>query len=406
MSIIKHILLLLLQASATWSSSFQPLLSSVRPLNNPPFATVTVHHDLTDVVETTQLTLRGNIESMNLLLRNIVNNNLTESGIVICLKSSGWCSGLPKECSKQYRLAEPHCWSLRHHDASEGFSLHIQGNIYVQVYLEDQNGFLLGFSDYQKFDSLQDTELKALTKEAYFLKFQQKEMHSPFGANYYGIFSELLRQIFVNKDGVLPMGELVPYNAKENVLPLNVVEVGVARAGHASNILKELSSTTLLRTMYGVDPYLANYDDRDLFAAKKQLEFDAMSEWIQQRLQQEEEARGLGTSRFQLLRTTSDKAVALLADVTIHAVFVDGDHRAVEVLKDLNAWYPKIIPGGLIAGDDFHLPGVAEGVAMFVAQFDEISRPVVQAVSNTEGYDLFAFTKPVQEFKDRLQINK
>ena len=51
-------------------------------------------------------------------------------------------------------------------------------------------------------------------------------------------------------------------------------------------------------------------------------------------------------------------------------------------------------------------PGVAEGVAMFVAQFDEISRPVVQAVSNTEGYDLFAFTKPVQEFKRQVQINK
>ena len=257
--------------------------------------------------------------------------------------------------------------------------------------------------------------MKKMTMEDYYEKFATEERVSPFGRFYYGIFNQLILGVYVN--GATGSMDLLPWSnvcssacrgsdanqcQVATALPLNVVEVGLARAGHSSNILAGLDDS-VVSTLYGVDPYLAFYDPLDIFAVKKQEEFDAMHRWVQQRLKREENDRSItkgsnssriNNTRFQLLRTTSTKAVQLLSDVNIHAVFVDGDHRASAVLEDLSAWYPKIVPGGLIAGDDYHLPGVAEGVALFLNTFDAADRPVVVSVGVVEHYQLFALTKP------------
>lgn len=59
---------------------------------------------------------------------------------------------------------------------------------------------------------------------------------------------------------------------------------------------------------------------------------------------------------------------SLQAARTIPAMFdflyLDDDHRYGHVVRELEAWWPRIVPGGVLAGHDFHgdFPGVVRAV--------------------------------------------
>lgn len=65
-----------------------------------------------------------------------------------------------------------------------------------------------------------------------------------------------------------------------------------------------------------------------------------------------------------LLVTDSAKAAHLFAYESVFSVFVDAGHDADSVERDVKAWWPRIMPGGWIAGDDYDrgFPGVREGL--------------------------------------------
>lgn len=65
-----------------------------------------------------------------------------------------------------------------------------------------------------------------------------------------------------------------------------------------------------------------------------------------------------------LIVSDSAKAAGLFADGSVYAVFVDADHAAESVERDILAWWPKLVPGGWIAGDDYDetFPGVRQGI--------------------------------------------
>lgn len=48
-----------------------------------------------------------------------------------------------------------------------------------------------------------------------------------------------------------------------------------------------------------------------------------------------------------------------------HFIFIDGDHEASSVLADLRAWWPKVEPGGTLAGHDYNYPSVKASVDGF-----------------------------------------
>jgi hypothetical protein len=51
--------------------------------------------------------------------------------------------------------------------------------------------------------------------------------------------------------------------------------------------------------------------------------------------------------------TTSTRAARLFPDESVAFGFIDGDHSYSSVTADLGAWWPKIRPGGLLAGHDY-----------------------------------------------------
>ena len=61
----------------------------------------------------------------------------------------------------------------------------------------------------------------------------------------------------------------------------------------------------------------------------------------------------------------SVRAAAVFADGSLDLVFIDADHSFAAVREDLRAWWPKVRPGGLLAGHDYAWPGVASAVHEF-----------------------------------------
>jgi hypothetical protein len=51
--------------------------------------------------------------------------------------------------------------------------------------------------------------------------------------------------------------------------------------------------------------------------------------------------------------TDSVHASRLFQAESVDFCFIDGDHRYASVMADLQAWWPKIKPGGVLAGHDY-----------------------------------------------------
>lgn len=53
------------------------------------------------------------------------------------------------------------------------------------------------------------------------------------------------------------------------------------------------------------------------------------------------------------------------ADNSLHFVYIDGCHKYEAVRADIEAWYPKVIPGCMLAGHDWQLIEVCEAATHF-----------------------------------------
>lgn len=66
------------------------------------------------------------------------------------------------------------------------------------------------------------------------------------------------------------------------------------------------------------------------------------------------------------LRMTSEQASKVFANQSVHAVFIDADHSYESVKKDIELWYPKVTPGGIISGHDCAYPPEQNSVSRAV----------------------------------------
>ena len=71
----------------------------------------------------------------------------------------------------------------------------------------------------------------------------------------------------------------------------------------------------------------------------------------------------------------SRRASGLFAEGSLDFVFIDAEHTFESVLDDLSAWWPKVRPGGLLAGHDYDWPEVARAVDRFFGRSGLNLRP-------------------------------
>lgn len=80
-------------------------------------------------------------------------------------------------------------------------------------------------------------------------------------------------------------------------------------------------------------------------------------------------------NNINIIKSISWDAASKYKDKSLDFVFIDAGHDYESVKKDLNAWYPKVKDGGVIAGHDYHYHC---GVYPAVNEFFKDKNPIKQ----------------------------
>lgn len=115
------------------------------------------------------------------------------------------------------------------------------------------------------------------------------------------------------------------------------VEIGVHRGEFAAHLLSKRSPVNRLVC---VDPWV-HYEGMGLTDREHEECYrDALVNLVATR------------GRFEIKRMSSLECAAKTFD-TFDFVYLDGDHRYEHVLADIDAWWPLLKDGGIMAGHDF-----------------------------------------------------
>jgi predicted O-methyltransferase YrrM len=109
-----------------------------------------------------------------------------------------------------------------------------------------------------------------------------------------------------------------------------------------------------LETLIGVDiwaPSTAHGQGAESYAA-----------WPQEENERVVRAGCTGSQVARLLKMRTSAAAVLVEDGSLDLVFIDAGHTTEAVREDIQLWRPKLRPGGLLCGDDYHWPSVRKAV--------------------------------------------
>lgn len=148
-------------------------------------------------------------------------------------------------------------------------------------------------------------------------------------------------------------------------LPLVAVEVGTAEGYFSADLLRlgieKLYSVDVWQTIKnqkGDASQPQEWHDKNLDAAVKRVkEFGARSMFI----------KGL-----------SVEATKIVSDNSLGLVYLDADHSYEGVMNDLNAWFPKLVKGGIMASHDYAMSEY--GVRQAFEEFTKINASQVSKI--------------------------
>ena len=127
-------------------------------------------------------------------------------------------------------------------------------------------------------------------------------------------------------------------------------EVGVFQGHTAEALLRELPGLNL----WLVDPW-------EPYAGLSTIG-DQSAERLEQAMRTALFWTEFAADRRFVLREPSPQAAARFQDASLDFVFIDGNHLYESVCADINAWWPKLRPGGLLIGHDYGTGRDAEGL--------------------------------------------
>lgn len=73
------------------------------------------------------------------------------------------------------------------------------------------------------------------------------------------------------------------------------------------------------------------------------------------------------------IRSDSAQAAHLFEDGSVDFVWIDAGHDYDSVLDDIEAWWPKLRPGGTMGGDDLPMEGVNRAVSELFPDAERVS---------------------------------
>ena len=141
------------------------------------------------------------------------------------------------------------------------------------------------------------------------------------------------------------------------------IEIGVWRGEFSRKILEAIQPKKLCL----IDPW-KNFDDHDDKAFSGREEDEKMDEIFADvcKLYAEE----IKSKQVIVMREMSGDALKRFRNGTINFAYVDGDHSYEGVKSDLEALFPKMVVGGVMAFDDYHRRGWwGDGVLRAIHEF-------------------------------------
>lgn len=134
-----------------------------------------------------------------------------------------------------------------------------------------------------------------------------------------------------------------------------LVEIGVFEGKSAIFMASEIKKSGKLLNFYAIDPWIMMRDEKGDIYGCSFLDF-----------QHNAELCDVG-DYVTPIKDFSVEAAKVFANETVRFVFIDGEHSYEAVKADIEAWLPKIVPGGIIAGHDYNncWPGVKKAVDEF-----------------------------------------
>lgn len=149
------------------------------------------------------------------------------------------------------------------------------------------------------------------------------------------------------------------------------VEIGVAKGEFSEKIIADHTTKLIGIDSYKPYPGYRDYTLPQTFANLKN-----------------EMLKRVGNNHnFSLLEGWSTQYFQIFADESLDFVYIDGNHSYEYVKSDIEAWWPKVKPGGILCGDDYagpvrHAYDVIRAVDEFV---EKAEIPELIIYKNGEG---------------------
>jgi len=132
--------------------------------------------------------------------------------------------------------------------------------------------------------------------------------------------------------------------------PRTCVEVGVYEGGLSEMLLE--AGKEFLRSYTIVDSWAAGYESTG--KTFTQADMDCVAKACKTMAERYPCA--------DVWHMSSTQGAALTEDNSVDFWHTDGDHSLAGIKSDIESWLPKMRNGGLMTGDNYEIPTVAEGV--------------------------------------------
>lgn len=127
-------------------------------------------------------------------------------------------------------------------------------------------------------------------------------------------------------------------------------------------------------------PQCSEYWAIDAYEPYPEMNFDRQADYLMAVTRLERHA-----SRAKLVKMASIEAAKLFEPGSLDFIYVDGSHSYPDVKADIQAWWSKLSPQGILAGHDFDEQPLHEGVRRAVEEFArQIDKTVY--ITTVEGY--------------------
>lgn len=142
----------------------------------------------------------------------------------------------------------------------------------------------------------------------------------------------------------------------------DVVEIG-SWQGRSTSFLARAVRHSSNGNFYAVDHFKGNVGKENYYVVGKEDLSDLEGNFLNNM-----KRIGLLDS-VTLLNMPNDEAEKQLKETRIRFLFIDGDHTKEGVEKDIQLFFPRLIPGAIVVFDDFsgHFPGLIDAVDKLIA---------------------------------------